>query len=277
MSAHLLKNPRAEHTPEDDEESFVHVTTWLCVRYMPSSLLAHQIQDFLAKVFDLSFNDADKVIRGGDHKRLYLMSGVQGVVEADGLDIAGCHALSTLLSDLQVLFQQRYLYRPKQVVAASDTTEETQDGEDEQGGAGVDTYPNNSSDVADDVPDTSEVPASPDEDEDEDEPAPSVLPQLPPHEPVTPAKLLNCFNRALRDKRAWSTAASRDLLPTGDDSTVMLAGKRKEVKVKEIEKHIASSNLSAASSGSKRSHSMVEPVDDDALPEPPRPKKQAKQ
>jgi hypothetical protein len=99
--------------PEDDRESFVHVITFLGVRYCTTNLKQDKdnddVQDFLTRVFDMQRRGVRT--HGTSMKATYLMAGVGSIVNTlqEEFRIAGNVPLTELLDSLRRLFQPRYL------------------------------------------------------------------------------------------------------------------------------------------------------------------------
>jgi hypothetical protein len=62
------------HTLADDLESFLHVLSWVALRYMSHKLDAEALTDLMV-MFEASFQAKDGTIRGGRAKKNYLIGG----------------------------------------------------------------------------------------------------------------------------------------------------------------------------------------------------------
>jgi hypothetical protein len=108
--------------PEDDRESFVHVITFLGVRYCTTNLIqdkdTDEVQDFLTRVFDMQRRGVRT--HGTSMKATYLMAGVGSIVNTlqEDFRIAGNVPLTELLDSLRRLFQPRYLEAKPLVISA---------------------------------------------------------------------------------------------------------------------------------------------------------------
>jgi hypothetical protein len=105
MSAALQENPSKEHTCEDDLESFVHVLTWLCLRYMKTTLSANTkgLADTITDLYE-SYRVGDNEVTGGRGKSHFFMAGLWR-----DFVVIGNPPLTKLIQDLRGLFKDRYL------------------------------------------------------------------------------------------------------------------------------------------------------------------------
>jgi hypothetical protein len=101
MSAMLLSES-VNHTLADDLESFLHVLTWVALRYMPHQLAVEDLTKILADVFDNAYMRNGSVV-GGNVKRLYVRS--SAILDARFEN----PQLVNLLENLAKVF--RYCYR----------------------------------------------------------------------------------------------------------------------------------------------------------------------
>lgn len=68
MASLLLKLPGAKvHDIQDDIESFVHVTMYIGLRYLPHNMLA-RLPDIMRSLFDSQDQSPDGLVRGGYQK-----------------------------------------------------------------------------------------------------------------------------------------------------------------------------------------------------------------
>jgi hypothetical protein len=74
MSSMLLMNTNHVHTLADDLESFLHVLSWVALRFTPHGLSTKALTDLLVSMFDHSYEE-DGFARGGDIKRDCLIGG----------------------------------------------------------------------------------------------------------------------------------------------------------------------------------------------------------
>jgi hypothetical protein len=74
MSSMLLMNTNHVHTLADDLESFLHVLSWVALRFTPHGLSTKALTDLLVSMFDHSYED-DGFARGGNIKKNYLIGG----------------------------------------------------------------------------------------------------------------------------------------------------------------------------------------------------------
>jgi hypothetical protein len=74
MSSILLMSTNHVHTLTDDLESFLHVLSWVALRFTPHGLSTAALTHLLDSVFDHSYED-DGFARGGNIKSGYLIGG----------------------------------------------------------------------------------------------------------------------------------------------------------------------------------------------------------
>jgi hypothetical protein len=107
MSAMLLMDSKPPiHTLADDLESFLHVLSWVMLRYTPHDLDSETLTDFLIDMFDHSYEGENRSARGGRSKMAYLMS---GLVPKSGFRHP---LLPALLKELTETCAVRYEERP---------------------------------------------------------------------------------------------------------------------------------------------------------------------
>jgi len=70
----LMSSKPPVHTLADDLESFLHVLSWVALRFMRHDLSSKALTSLLVDMFDHSFED-DGMARGGISKRNYLIGG----------------------------------------------------------------------------------------------------------------------------------------------------------------------------------------------------------
>ena len=107
MSAVLLMSAKPPvHTLADDLESFLHVLSWVALRFMPHDLDSKALTDLLVAMFDHSYEGEDGFARGGMVKKNFLMV---GEVSKSGFRHP---ILPMLLKDLSATCAVRYEDRP---------------------------------------------------------------------------------------------------------------------------------------------------------------------
>lgn len=73
MAAWLLISPiPLAHTLTDDLESFLHVLSWVALRFTPHQLTTKDLTDLLVTVFDNAYVEDDGCPRGGRAKRNFM-------------------------------------------------------------------------------------------------------------------------------------------------------------------------------------------------------------
>ena len=101
MSAMSLTK-QGPHTLADDLESFLHVLTWVALRFTPHELNPAELTRLMADVFDTSYT-WQGIVWGGDRKREYICN----------VGVSRCklknQQLLNLLETLQGVFSYRYL------------------------------------------------------------------------------------------------------------------------------------------------------------------------
>jgi hypothetical protein len=105
------------HTPEDDLESFVHVITWLCLRYLETNIDAEtQLPYFLRIMFDarIKHPKAAAASAGVYPKIQYFVTGIASfkMPGVQDLGVIGNFPLTVLLDGLRDLFTPRYATLP---------------------------------------------------------------------------------------------------------------------------------------------------------------------
>ena len=100
MSAMLLMGGES-HTVADDLESFLHVLSWVALRFMPHGMSAKELTDLLARVYDYSF-EGDHGTTGGQAKKASLLA---GTINDSGFTN---HKISDLLETLTEIVAARY-------------------------------------------------------------------------------------------------------------------------------------------------------------------------
>src|ERR1700733_15311165 len=105
MSSMLLMNTNHVHTLADDLESFLHVLSWVALRFTPHGSSSKALTDLLVSMFDHS-NEDDGGSKGGTAKRNYL-SGAQ-ILKSDFQH----PILPALLEELTATCAIRYEKRP---------------------------------------------------------------------------------------------------------------------------------------------------------------------
>jgi hypothetical protein len=106
MSAMLLMSSTPPvHTLADDLESFLHVMSWVALRFTPHGLSSKTLTDLLVSMFDHSYEE-DGFSRGGTTKRNYLI-GAQ-IVKSDFQH----PILPSLLEEITSTCAVRYEKRP---------------------------------------------------------------------------------------------------------------------------------------------------------------------
>jgi hypothetical protein len=102
----LLMNNKSPHTVADDLESFLHVLSWVILRFIPNTRSPRELADTLHRVFDYSYEGDDGSAKGGETKQDFLSGG--GVSRY----LRGHPILSNLLRDLTATFTVRYAEPP---------------------------------------------------------------------------------------------------------------------------------------------------------------------
>ena len=107
MSAMLLmRSEPPVHTLADDLESFLHVLSWVALRFIPHNLGPKALTDLLVVMFDHCYEGEDGFALGGIAKRNYLIGG-------EVLNSGFRHPiLPTLLKDLTATCAVRYKDHP---------------------------------------------------------------------------------------------------------------------------------------------------------------------
>ncbi|KAF9801215.1 hypothetical protein IEO21_10176 [Rhodonia placenta] len=102
-SALLLRRPgMKQHEVSDDLESFMHVLTWLCLRFHKHDN-SQGLQDYVTSLYDLaSRNPKTKLMEGGQMKMKFISEGVSFV------DLSERSLLKTLVCTLALLCKQHY-------------------------------------------------------------------------------------------------------------------------------------------------------------------------
>jgi hypothetical protein len=104
IAARLLSDSKmTTHNLADDLESFLHVLTWMALRYTPHALDSKTLTHLLSDMFDESYEDDRGILHGGENKAPYLLSG--RVVRTAGFNHP---ILPSLLESLTVTFAVRY-------------------------------------------------------------------------------------------------------------------------------------------------------------------------
>jgi hypothetical protein len=62
----LLMSDKSPHTIADDLESFLHVLSWVILRFIPNTRSPRQLTDTLHRVYDHSYEGDDGSAKGGD-------------------------------------------------------------------------------------------------------------------------------------------------------------------------------------------------------------------
>jgi len=98
----LLINKGAKHTLQDDLESFLHVLSWVALRYMPHGYDADELDDIMKACFDHAYEGLDGSVKGGRNKKEHIISGA--------IPRSGFHnpEITTLLRTLNRIFAARY-------------------------------------------------------------------------------------------------------------------------------------------------------------------------
>ena len=75
MAARLLLSDKPlPHTLADDLESFLHVLSWVALRFMGHRLTSQNLTDVLTMMFDSSYEDEDGIAKGGRAKKNFLIA-----------------------------------------------------------------------------------------------------------------------------------------------------------------------------------------------------------
>src|ERR1700722_1171102 len=107
MSANLLMSSKPPvHTLADDLESFLHVLSWVALRFTSHDLDSKALTDLLTTMFDHSYLGEDGSARGGLSKKMSLVS---GEIPKIGFRQP---ILQKLLEDLTTTLAVRYEGRP---------------------------------------------------------------------------------------------------------------------------------------------------------------------
>ena len=110
MSARLLRSKDPlPHTLADDLESFLHVLSWVALRFMSHDLDAPSLTDLLTDMFDHSYEGADGTQRGGRSKESYLVT-----CEIPNKTVFENGIVRELLKDLTNTCAVRYEERPSE-------------------------------------------------------------------------------------------------------------------------------------------------------------------
>jgi hypothetical protein len=72
----LMSSTPPIHTLADDLESFLHVLSWVALRFTPHDLDSKSLTDHLIDMFDHLYEGEDKFSRGGLSKMAYIVAGV---------------------------------------------------------------------------------------------------------------------------------------------------------------------------------------------------------
>jgi hypothetical protein len=209
------------HTPEDDLESFVHVITWLCLRYLETNLHPEdQLPDFLRDMYDLRIKrPTSAAISGGVYPKLQYFLGDIASFSMPGVEelaVIGNFPLSVLLEELQELFKPRYtpLLRPKQ---------------DRHAAIRAATFGT---------------------------PAPITAPT---RSPVEASALLQEFDKSLAEPGWPDAVPAKDRLPVNQQTGFWFAGLARQSHYSGLS--MISSVSRAASTSSKRPHSDITPAE----------------
>jgi len=106
----LLDSTTTTHNLADDLESFLHVLTWMALRYTPHALDSKTLTHLLITMFDESYEDDRGISHGGETKASYLLS--DRVVRKAGFNHP---ILPSLLESLTETFAVRYEKQPSEV------------------------------------------------------------------------------------------------------------------------------------------------------------------
>jgi hypothetical protein len=103
MSAALQSDPSKEHTPEDDLESFIHVLTWLCLRYMKTSFAPEELPYRLTNLYENGDANAEgQDVETGAKMLFFLVDAMWHFT------VKGNKPLTKLIHNLRKLFAPRY-------------------------------------------------------------------------------------------------------------------------------------------------------------------------
>jgi hypothetical protein len=74
IARRLLENAHSIHTLQDDPESFLHVLSWVVLRFTPHELSPLQLTSIIATVFDAAFRGDDGSVDPGPAKTDFIVS-----------------------------------------------------------------------------------------------------------------------------------------------------------------------------------------------------------
>jgi hypothetical protein len=112
ISYHLTTRPASEHRHDDDLESCIHVTMWLALRFMSNSVQLDKAQwvAYYQELFNVGNPmDVDVISgrgKGSRAKKDWMLTGQ--IDHVDDFVINDHPALTSMLSDLALLFNRRY-------------------------------------------------------------------------------------------------------------------------------------------------------------------------